>query len=269
MFGSLLGTAVLVELLPPGTVMLTLLNVTLLMWLPPDSPHSVAVYCGLLFPVMLMLSYVMLLMCPIPGLLPHRRRVPIITAAYTGMRWGELTGLRRPNCKLDDARIYIDPDDGALHEVGGHLELGSPKTPAAVRDILLPPFLVELLRAHLDTHKHDHVFTGRDGGLHRRSSFHRRHWRPATDGDPDNGIPAIVRGLHFHDLRHSHKTWLIEDGVPRSPRPNGSATGYPACAASTATSAPPSNNVSSTDYKHDGSRPLPHGRRRSGDNLWN
>ena len=34
------------------------------------------------------------------------------------------------------------------------------------------------------------------------------------DGDPDTGIPAIVRGLHFHDLRHSHKTWLIEDDVP-------------------------------------------------------
>lgn len=138
----------------------------------------------------------------------------IITAAYTGMRWGELAGLRRPNCKLDDGRIFIDPDEGNLHEVGGHLTLGPTKTPAAVRDILLPPFLIALLRAHLDSHDHDHVFTGRDGGLHRRSSFHRRHWRPATDGDPANGVPAILRGLHFHDLRHSHKTWLIEDGVP-------------------------------------------------------
>jgi integrase len=141
-------------------------------------------------------------------------RMLVITAGYTGMRWGELAGLRRPNCKLDDGRIFIDPDTGALHEVAGKLELGSPKTPAAVRDILLPPFLIDLLRTHLDSHGHEHVFTGRDGGLHRRSSFHRRHWQPAVNGDPDNGIPAIVRGLHFHDLRHSHKTWLIEDGVP-------------------------------------------------------
>jgi integrase len=138
----------------------------------------------------------------------------IITAAYTGMRWGELAGLRRHNCKLDGSRIFIDPDEGNLHEVGGRLTLGAPKTPAAVRDILLPPFLVDLLRAHLDSHSHDHVFIGRDGGLHRRSSFHRRHWRPATDGNPANGAPAVIRGLHFHDLRHSHKTWLIEDGVP-------------------------------------------------------
>jgi hypothetical protein len=61
------------------------------------------------------------------------------------MRWGELAGLRRPNCKLREARIHVDRDHGALHEVGGHLSLGPPKTPAAVRDILLPPFLVNLL----------------------------------------------------------------------------------------------------------------------------
>jgi integrase len=67
-------------------------------------------------------------------------QVLVITAAYTGMRWGELAGLHRLNCKLDDGRIFIDPDTGALHEVAGRLELGSPKTPTAGRDILLPRF---------------------------------------------------------------------------------------------------------------------------------
>ncbi|WP_420803664.1 tyrosine-type recombinase/integrase [Saccharothrix deserti] len=23
-----------------------------------------------------------------------------------------------------------------------------------------------------------------------------------------------AKDMHFHDLRHTHKTWLIEDGVP-------------------------------------------------------
>jgi len=152
----------------------------------------------------------------IAGRVTAPNKVLILTAAYTGMRWGELAGLRRPNCKLDDARIYIDPDDGALHEVGGHLELGPPKTPAAARDILLPPFLVALLRNHLDSHEHEHVFVGRDGGLLRRSTFHRRVWRPALDGNPRKDIPPILHGMHFHDLRHGHKTWLIEDGVPEA-----------------------------------------------------
>jgi integrase len=142
-------------------------------------------------------------------------RILIITAAYTGMRWGELAGLQRPNCKLDDTRILIDPDHGALHEVSGHLELGPPKTPAAVREILLPPFLIDLLREHLDNHDHTHVFTGRDGGLLRRSSFHRRAWRPVTDGNRRD-IPPVIAGMHFHDLRHTHKAWLIEDEVPEA-----------------------------------------------------
>jgi integrase len=27
-------------------------------------------------------------------------------------------------------------------------------------------------------------------------------------------VPPILAGMHFHDLRHTHKTWLIEDGIP-------------------------------------------------------
>jgi integrase len=60
------------------------------------------------------------------------------------------------------------------------------------------------------------VFIGRGGGLLRRSSFHRRTWRPALDGNPGKNIAPIVPGMHFHDLRHTHKTWLIEDEVPEA-----------------------------------------------------
>jgi hypothetical protein len=42
--------------------------------------------------------------------------VLLITAAYTGARWGELAGLQRRNTHLNDARIVIDPHIGALHE---------------------------------------------------------------------------------------------------------------------------------------------------------
>jgi integrase len=24
----------------------------------------------------------------------------------------------------------------------------------------------------------------------------------------------VIAGMHFHDLRHTHKTWLIEDDIP-------------------------------------------------------
>ncbi|MEV0084561.1 hypothetical protein [Saccharopolyspora sp. NPDC050642] len=45
----------------------------------------------------------------------------IVTAAWTGARWGELAGLQRHNTHLDDGHIVIDPDIGALHEINGGL----------------------------------------------------------------------------------------------------------------------------------------------------
>lgn len=141
-------------------------------------------------------------------------RVLIISAAYTGMRWGELAGLRWRNVDLARAIVTIDPDNGALHEVGGRLMLGPPKTPASVRSIHLPLFLVDELTAHRATQHGEHVFTGTDGGLLRRSNFRDRVWVPATAGKEQRGWAPILPGLRFHDLRHTHKTWLIEDGVP-------------------------------------------------------
>jgi integrase len=65
----------------------------------------------------------------------------VITAAWTGCRWGELTGLQRDHVNLHRRTITIDPDTGALHESHHRLWLGPPKTPASARTITLPQFL--------------------------------------------------------------------------------------------------------------------------------
>jgi integrase len=143
----------------------------------------------------------------------------IVTAAWTGARWGELTGLQRANTHLDDGVIVIDPVIGALHESGSRLWLGPPKTAASVRTITLPPFLITLLREHLQSSDETAVFPGPRGGWLRRSNVYRRALRPAADGNLHIAHPRIrtvpIRpGLTFHGLRHSHKTWLIDDGMP-------------------------------------------------------
>ena len=63
------------------------------------------------------------------------------------------------------------------------------------------------------------MFTARDGAFLRRSNFARRAMRPAADGtthhpQPPVAVEPVARGLTFHGLRHSHKTWLIADGIP-------------------------------------------------------
>jgi integrase len=143
----------------------------------------------------------------------------IITAAWTGARWGELTGLQRRKMRLDDGYLVIDRLIGALHESGTRLWLAPPKTSASVRRISLPPFLIGLLRAHLDALDGVQVFPSVNGDWLRRSNFTRRILRPAVDGNltvmsPRVRTVPIAPGLTFHGLRHSHKTWLIADGVP-------------------------------------------------------
>ena len=46
----------LIEPWPPGTLIFTLLKVTLLTWWLPSAPQMVAENCGLLLPLILMLS---------------------------------------------------------------------------------------------------------------------------------------------------------------------------------------------------------------------
>lgn len=149
--------------------------------------------------------------------------VLILTGGWTGARWGELTGLRRPWLHLfdDDSGYFdIDPDYGCLHEDdNGRLWLGPAKNEPSARRVSLPPFLVRLLRAHLDTHDHEHVFVTIQQELHRRSNFARRAFRPAANGNltvakPRMRLQPACLGLHFHGLRHGHKTWMIADGVP-------------------------------------------------------
>jgi integrase len=138
----------------------------------------------------------------------------VIHAAFTGMRWGEITGLDRTNCHTHDRKLLIDPDTGSLHEVAGRLWLGPPKSDAAARRVDLPPFLAMLLEEIIDSHTHDQVFASPTGRWLRRSNFARRIWRPACDGDPERNRPPILPGAVFHGLRHFHKTLLDETGLP-------------------------------------------------------
>jgi len=139
--------------------------------------------------------------------------VAIVTKGMTGMRFGELAGLRRAHVHLDRALIHIAADSGALHEVAGDRWLGSPKTKAAVRDVRLPAFLVGGLDRCLGVHPYETVFCTEAGRWLWRTTFIERMWRPACDGHPARGWNPILPSFRFHDLRHTHRTWMEEDGI--------------------------------------------------------
>ncbi|WP_101435459.1 tyrosine-type recombinase/integrase [Amycolatopsis echigonensis] len=113
-------------------------------------------------------------------------------------------------------RLVVDAERGSLHECRGRRWLGRPKTPSSARRVALPPFLVGLLRRHLEVHPFEFVFTTSNGTWLWRSTFDRRVLRPAIDGRRRPGVRAyaVCPGLTFHGLRHSHKTWLVAGGAP-------------------------------------------------------
>lgn len=135
-----------------------------------------------------------------------RYRVLVLTAAYTGMRWGELAALRIDSVDFLRKRLKVTH---ALSEVSGQLELTDPKTKASRRVVALPQFLIDELAVHVERFSggSEFLFTGSSGGMLRRTNFRRRVWLPA--------VRAVgVEGLRFHDLRHVHATLLITSGAP-------------------------------------------------------
>lgn len=136
-----------------------------------------------------------------------RWRALILTAAYSGLRWGELAGLRRCDVDIEEGTVTVARQ---LLEVNGQLDFGPPKTAAGRRTVGLPSFVVRSLSEHLDRYAEDDdeglVFPDRDGGPMRRSNFRRRVWKPATR-------KAEVEGLRFHDLRHTAATLAAASGA--------------------------------------------------------
>lgn len=117
-------------------------------------------------------------------------------------------GRSRPRCDHDR------PGHRRAARVGAPTLAGAAEDPASARTIALPPFLVAKLRYHLAGSAGPFVFTSPQGYPLRRSTFDRRVFRPAVDGEFRKGTYSVRPGLTFHGLRHSNKTWLIADGVP-------------------------------------------------------
>jgi integrase len=134
-------------------------------------------------------------------------RCMVLTAAYTGLRWGELAGLKRRRVDLLHRELSVLEQ---LSELNGTLRFAPPKTEAGRRKIRLSPFLVDLLDEQLATRSQSGldglVFVTKESEPLRRGNFRRTYWLPAT-------ARAGLAGLRFHDLRHTAVALAIANGA--------------------------------------------------------
>jgi integrase len=148
----------------------------------------------------------------------------VLTFLGTGLRFGELAGLR---CR----RVHLDRPVPVLqvvevrYQAGGEFGSGfkaRPKSDAGIRELPLAPLVIESIRCQLppDSDPDLLVFTGPGGGngipVGTRTMLSRYNFRRVYQR-------AVARARHDlvavdphgpHDLRHTFSTWLEDAGIP-------------------------------------------------------
>lgn len=146
----------------------------------------------------------------------HDAHAPYVLAITTGMRAGELLGLKWGDINFEAGRLTVQR---ALQQQNGGkgLVLVTPKTARSRRMIVLGPTTIAALKAHRDRQVFKRrevgeawqdqglVFTGPKGGPV-DPSWSRQVFYRALEA-------AKVPKVRFHDLRHTAATLALSQGV--------------------------------------------------------
>lgn len=137
-----------------------------------------------------------------------RWRLMVLLGAFASMRPEELAELRRRDVDLDSGALWVRRAAPELNT--GHRVVGAPKSGAGRREIVLPSFLHEDVRRHLEWFAQPGpdglVFVRERGAVLRGTTFGRK-WRRDRD---KVGLPE---GFRFYDLRHTGNTLAADTGA--------------------------------------------------------
>lgn len=138
--------------------------------------------------------------------LDPRWRMLVMLAIWSGLRWGEITALRRRSIDLSAGQVNVTEQ---FVQTSGQVTLGPPKSEAGRRTVHLPPHVLPDLADHLERwvgpEPDAWLFTGPKGAPLTRTNF-SHHWTRARE---TAGAPAV----RFHDLRHLSATLAATVGA--------------------------------------------------------
>lgn len=133
-------------------------------------------------------------------------------AASTGLRRGELLGLRWGDLDLDAADLQVVQ---CIVQLGWKAQVSEPKTPSSRRRVALDRQTVEVLRGHLRASEASApdgtceatalVFPG-PAGQPMNPDLFSGHFRRLVKR---SGLPMV----RFHDLRHGHASHALKAGI--------------------------------------------------------
>jgi integrase len=138
--------------------------------------------------------------------MPEKYRLLVLLAAWCGLRFGELTELRRSDLDMRNGRIKIRR---AVVHLNGEIIVGTPKSDAGVRDVAIPPHLLPIVKSHIAEHaefgRDGLLFPASGGGHLSPSSLYGRAPTRTRSGWGFYAARATAKrpDLRFHDLRHT------------------------------------------------------------------
>ena len=122
----------------------------------------------------------------------------------TGLRRGELLALQWDDLDFKTGTLTVNKQ---VYEVKGQLQVSVPKTRASIRRLVLPPGVVEVLRAYRETVDSRWMFPSPV-----------KEDMPMTPGAVRRRLQIILeragcKRIRFHDLRHTFATLSLENGM--------------------------------------------------------
>ncbi|MBO8137075.1 MAG: site-specific integrase [Desulfotomaculum sp.] len=141
---------------------------------------------------------------------------PVLLAVTTGMRRGEILGLRWQDVDWENKALLIrqtiqyTPEQGIIFK--------QPKTAGSRRAVKISSTIIEFLKKHKVEQNKIKLLLGpgfyEDNGL----VFCQNNGRPMHPDSVSSWFPKFMEKnglpkIRFHDLRHTHATLLLKQGI--------------------------------------------------------
>jgi integrase len=137
-----------------------------------------------------------------------------VVLAMTGMRRGEVLGLRWRDVDLERRRLNVVQ---TLVEVDYEVIVSEPKTGSGRRVVVVAPFTARVLALHRDSQRAERLDLGLDNDA--ELVFTKADGRPLQPQNVSQAFENLVRRhalprIRLHDLRHTAATLALIAGVP-------------------------------------------------------